>query len=110
MPAGNFFQNKLVDWLRGQAFPAAPANTSLVLLTCTKGLRQNSLLYALNDTITLLANNGTRRLYKCTTGGTTAAAQSTLYPGVANEVINDGTAVFTDQDSVLRAKGATFVE
>jgi hypothetical protein len=112
MPAGNYFMNKLVDWLRGQAFPGAPANTFIALLTCTKGLRQSLFTYAVNDTITLLANNGTRRLYKCTaiTTGISAAAQGTLYPGVANEVIVDGGATFTEQDSVLRAQGATFVE
>jgi hypothetical protein len=112
MPAGNYFQNKCVDWLRGQAFPGAPANTYLTLLSCTKGLRQNSFTYAVNDTITLLANNATRRLYKCTsiTTGISAAAQSTLYPGVANEVIVDGGATFTEQDSVLRAVGATWIE
>lgn len=110
MPASNYLQNKLLDYVfRGQAMPANPV-IYVGLLTCTKGSRQNSFAYSLNDTVTLLANNGTQRLYKVTTAGTTAAAQGTLYPGVANEVITDGTAVLTDQDSSLRASGAALVE
>ena len=112
MPASNYLQNKLLDYLfRGQAMPANPV-IYVALLTCTKGSRQNSFTYAVNDTITLLANNGTQRLYKCTaiTTGISTSAQGVLFPGVANEVIVDTGATFTDQDSVLRAVGATFVE
>jgi hypothetical protein len=48
-------------------------------------------------------------LYKVTTAGTCAAAQSTLYPGVAGEVIQDGTAYLTEQDVNLDA-GTACVE
>lgn len=37
------------------------------------------------------------------TAGTSAAAQSTLFPGTANEVITDGTAGFTEQQLALDA-------
>lgn len=99
----DYSQNKLVDlMLRGQAF-TAPPTLYHTLLTCTKGARQNSIAYAVNDTIAVVANDGKIHLYKCTTLGTTAAAQSTLYPGVAAEVITDGTAVFTEQSAALDA-------
>lgn len=109
MGFSDYLENKLVDWMRGQAFPVAPANEFVGLLTSTKGPRANSTLYALNDTISLTANDGKTHLYKCTTGGTSAAAQGTLYPGAANEAIVDGTATFTEQDSALDA-GTAAVE
>jgi len=100
----NYQQNKIrVDWLRrGQTFTQL-VNTFIALLTTTKGPRQNSVAYVANDTISLTANDGKTHLYKCTTGGTTAAAQASLYPGANNEAITDNTAVFTEQDSALRA-------
>lgn len=88
--------------LRGTAF-SAPTALGIALLTSTKGPRANSTAYVLNDTISVVANDSKVHLYKCTTAGTTAAAQSTLYPGVKNEAITDGTAVFTEQDSALEA-------
>lgn len=104
-----YLANKLVDWLRrGQAYTPATANFSVGLLTSTKGPRGNSTVYALNDTLSLTANDGKTHLYKVTTAGTSAAAQSTLYPGVANEVITDGTAAMTEQTTAMRA--ATVVE
>lgn len=99
----DYIQNKLNDLLhRGQAF-TAPVTLYFALLKCTKGARANSTAYALNDTIAVLANDGKYHLYKCTTAGTTAASQSTLYPGTANEAITDGTAVFTEQNAGLDA-------
>ena len=100
----DYARNKVQDALkRGQAL-GAPATLYFALLKCTKGARANSTSYALNDTIAVLPNGATYyKLYKCTTAGTTAASQSTLYPGVANEVITDGTAVFTEQTSALNA-------
>lgn len=100
----SYLANKLVDWLRrGQAFTPPTANFSIGLLTSTKGPRANSTVYALNDTISLTANDGKTHLYKATTAGTSAAAQSTLYPGVNSEAITDGTAVFTEQAAAIRA-------
>lgn len=99
----DYVQNKVTDLLyRGQAF-SAPATIYFALLKCTHGARGNSTAYALNNTIAVLANDGKFHLYKCTTGGTTAGAQSTLYPGAANEAITDGTAVFTEQTAGLDA-------
>lgn len=105
----DFAQNKIVDALfRAQAL-GAPSTMHFTLLTCTHGARANSNAYALNDTIAVLANDSKYHLYKCTTAGTTAASQSTLYPGVANEAITDGTAVFTEQNAALDA-GSAMVE
>lgn len=98
-----YLANKIVDWLwRGQAYSPATANLSVGLLTSTKGPRANSSVYALTDTISLTANDGRTHLYKCTTAGTSAAAQAALYPGATAEAITDGTAVFTEQSNALR--------
>lgn len=107
----NYMANKIVDWrFRSQAFTPA-ATTYVGLLTTTKGPRGNSTVYALNDTISLIANDGKNHMYKCTTAGTSAAAQSTLYPGVKSEVITDGTAAFTEQYTALKAGiGGVIVE
>lgn len=92
-----YLVNKLVDaYQRGQAF-TMPATHYYAFFTTTHGPRANSTAYALNNTISVVGNDGKVNLYKVTTAGTTAAAQSTLYPGVSNEVITDGTAVLTEQ-------------
>lgn len=105
----DYLRNKITDWLmRGQVF-TPPATWYFGLVTSTKGLRANSTAYALNDTIFLTANDNKIHLYKCTTAGTTAAAQGTLYLGANNEVITDGTAVFTDQYAGLKS-GTAIVE
>lgn len=99
----DYAQNKITDAIhRGQAL-GAPATMYFALLKCTKGARVNSTAYALNDTIAVTANDGKIHLYKCTTAGTTAASQSTLYPGTKDEAITDGTAVMTEQGSALDA-------
>lgn len=109
MPYSDYAQNKVTDAVqRGQSL-GAPATGYFALLTCTKGARANSTAYALNDTIAVTANDSKLHLYKCTTAGTTASSQSTLYPGTANEAITDGTAVFTEQSSALDA-GTAMVE
>jgi hypothetical protein len=103
MNLSDFAENKLIDAMfRGQSL-GAPATLYFALLTSTHGPRANSTAYSLNNTISVVANDGKVHLYKCTTAGTTAAAQSTLYPGVANEAITDGTAVFTEQTAGLDA-------
>jgi hypothetical protein len=100
----SYLANKLIDQLlRAQAYTFPTTALSAGLLTSTKGPRANSTVYALNDTISLTPNSGPNRLYKCTTAGTSAAAQSTLYPGANSEVITDGTAVFTEQTVAMRA-------
>lgn len=106
----DYAQNKVNDAIhRGQPL-GAPATMYYALLKCTKGARANSTVYALNDTVAVTANDAKIHLYKVTTAGISAAAQSTLYPGVANEVITDGTAVLTEQNSALDSNSAAIVE
>jgi hypothetical protein len=106
---GSTLTDGTVTWTAVSGVPC-PSSIYVALLTCTKGSRANSTAYALNDTIALTANDTKIHYYKCTTAGTTAAAQSTLYPGAANEAITDGTAVFTEQNSGLDSNGAILVE
>lgn len=104
----NYASNRVIDReLRGQAY-TPPATHHFALLTSTTGPRANSTAYALDATFSVLANDGRVHLYKVTTAGTSAAAQGTLYPGVENEVISDGTATMTEQTSALKA--GTLVE
>ena len=105
----DFAQNKVIDAYRRAQALGAPVTLYFTLLLCNKGARANSTAYALNDTIAVLANDGKNHLYKCTAAGTSAAAQSTLYPGAWAEVIADGTASFTEQSSALDA-GTGLVE
>lgn len=69
----------------------------------TRGSRANSTAYAVNDTVTLTADDSRLHLYKCTTLGTSAATQSTNYNGASGEVVTDGTAVFTEQTPYVAA-------
>ncbi len=90
---------------RGSAL-GYPATGYWGLLKASKGDRStlNSQAVALNDTICLTPTGASRKqLYKVTTAGTLAASQGSLYPGVANEAITDGTAVLTEQTSALQA-------
>ena len=97
------YANALLAVKRGTAL-GYPATQYWALLKASKGARASSTAYALNDTVAIIPTGKTTlQLYKCTTGGTTAASQGTLYPGMANEVITDGTAVFTEQTSALQA-------
>lgn len=97
----NYLTNKFIDLVkRGQSFTPA-ATLYYGMIVATKGGRANSVAYSLNDTIHLTANDGKPHLYKCTTAGTSASSQGSLYPGAANEVITDGTAAFTEQTSAL---------
>ena len=102
----DYYQNKLVDLERGQAY-AYPATIYVGLLLCTKGPLARSTAYALNDTVSLIVGS-TNYLYKCTTAGTTAAS-APAYTGTPNEAITDGTAVFTEQTAALQA-GTAAVE
>jgi hypothetical protein len=100
----NYLENRLIDWKRGQAFPACPTSY-IALLTSTRGPRENlnGQAVALNDTMTATANDGRVHYYKVTTAGQLAVAQGALYAGIANEVVNDGTAVLKEQDDELDA-------
>lgn len=64
-------------------------------LVAYRGARANSARYELTECIYLTATDGKVHTYRCTTAGTTAAAQPT-YAGAAAEAITDGTAVFTE--------------
>ncbi|WP_180125634.1 hypothetical protein [Rhodoferax sp. BLA1] len=104
----SYLANKLMDWfVRSQAFTPPGAGLSVGLLVSTHGPRNNSATYALNNTFSVKASDGKTHLYKCTTPGSTAAAQGTLYPGAEGEVITDGTAVFTEQTAAVRGSLAT---
>ena len=103
MHLSNYLENKLLDKvLRAQAF-TPPATMYFALLTSTAGPRADSTAYVLDDTISVVADDTFVHLYKCTTAGTTAAAQGSLYSGSANEVVTDGTAAFTEQSAFLDA-------
>lgn len=106
---GSTLTDGTVTWTAVSGVPC-PSSLYIALLTTTKGSRANSTAYALNDTIALTANDSKIHYYKCTTAGTTAAAQSTLYPGAANEAITDGTAVLTEQNAGLDSNSAILVE
>lgn len=98
----DYAQNKIIDALwRGQAL-GAPATLYFGLICAAKGVRADSTAYALNDTITVQIG-GKYLLYKCTTAGTTAAAQPGGYTGAVGESITDGTAVFSEQSDALDA-------
>lgn len=105
----NYAENKVQDavW-RGQSL-GAPANMHVALLLSTHGPRANSTTYALNNTISVACSDGKIHLFKCTTAGTSNASQPAGYTGAADQVINDGTAVFTEQTSALDA-GTAMVE
>lgn len=102
-----------VTWTAVSGVPC-PSSLYYALLTCIKGGRLNSTAYSLNDTVAVTANDGKVHLYKVTTAGTTAAAQSTLYPGAVGEAITDGTAVLTEQSvgvdagTVVEATGGSY--
>lgn len=98
-----------VTWTTVSGVPC-PSTLYVALLTNIKGSRANTTAYSLNDTIALTANDGKIHYYKATTAGTTAGAQSTLYPGAVNEAITDGTAVFTEQNAGLDSNSAILVE
>lgn len=99
---GSTLVDNTVTWTAVSGVPC-PSQRYYALLTNIKGSRANSTAYSLNDTVSLTANDGVIHLYKVTTAGTTAAAQSTLYPGAVGEAITDGTAVLTEQSVALDA-------
>lgn len=99
----DFAQNKIIDAYRRAQALGAPATLYFTILTCTKGARANTTVYALNDTVAVLANDAKYHPYKVTTAGATAAAQGSLYPGTVGEAITDGTAVLTEQSAAVDA-------
>jgi hypothetical protein len=114
---GSTLGDNTVTWTAVSGVPC-PSTLYVALLKCTKGVRANTTAYALNDTIAVLVNasggtnagDGKYHYYKCTTAGTTAGAQGTLYAGLPNEVVTDNTAVFTEQTSAMDSNSAILVE
>lgn len=104
---GTTLTDGTVTWTAVSGIPCDLAHF-VSLLTINKGLRANTTAYVLQDVISLTATGGgasgdlAQHLYKCTTAGTTAGAQGTLYQGVDGEVITDGTAVFTELSPILK--------
>jgi hypothetical protein len=96
----NYAENQFIDtFIRGQAKPSI-TNWYIGLAISSKGKHAVSTAFALNDTVFIKGDDNVWRLYKCTTAGTTAGTKP-AYPGAANEVINDGTAVLTEQHAAL---------
>ena len=98
---GSTLVDGTVTWTAVSGVPC-PSAVYVALLTCTNGVRVNSTAYLLNNTIVVLIGSK-YYYYKCTTAGTSAAAQPATFLGAANEVITDGTAVFTEQTAALDA-------
>src|SRR6185312_8577788 len=104
---GSTLADGSVTWTAVSGIPSDLAHY-ISLLVGNKGPRANSTAYALHDVISLTATGGgatgdtNQHLYQCTTAGTTAASQGTLYQGVDGEVITDGTAVFTELSPTLK--------
>ncbi len=96
----NYAENQFIDtFIRGQAKPSI-STWHVGLATSNAGVHAVSTAFALDDTVFIQGDDGKYRLYKCTTAGTTAATKPS-YPGANNEVITDGTAVFTEQHSAI---------
>lgn len=97
---GSTLSDGSVTWTAVSGMPSL-LTVYAALLVINKGLRANSTAYSSGDCISLTANDTKQHVYRCTTAGTTAAAQSTLYPGAPGEAITDGSAVFTEIQPVL---------
>jgi len=103
----NALENEIVDGkLRGQPI-STPATVYVKLIQCD-GKHAASTAYTLNQLIGIEDDNGKWKMYECTTAGTSAASKPS-YPGGANEVIADGTAVFTNQNAGMES-GAKITE
>ena len=101
----NYAENKLIDAVfRAQAL-GAPATMYHALLTSTHGPRANSTAYALNNTISVVANDGKVHLYKCTTAGTTAAKVKTV--NAIGYIVNGRTYAKAATDDLFTLSGTT---
>lgn len=97
---GSTLSDGTVTWTSVSGMPSL-LTVYAALFSINKGLRANSTAYSSGDCISLTANDTKQHVYRCSTAGTTAAAQSTLYPGAPGEAITDGTAVFTEIQPVF---------
>lgn len=94
-----------VTWTIVSGMPS-PLKLYAALLNINKGLRANSIAYSVGDCISLTPTGGVngdtrQHVYRCTTAGTSAAAQPGTYLGAPGEVITDNTAVFTEISPVM---------
>jgi hypothetical protein len=89
----NYLENKLIDhtW-RGVAY-TAPAGIYHALFAATAGQSVRSVAATPGQTTIPAAPNG--HMYRCTTAGTTGAAEPT-WPTAAGGTVTDGTAVWTE--------------
>jgi hypothetical protein len=104
---GSTLTDNTVTWTAVATIPV-PIKLYASLFTINKGLRANSTTYSSGDCISLTPTGGAggdtrQHVYRCTTGGTTAAAQPATYLGVPGEAITDGTAVFTEIGPVMES-------
>jgi len=96
----NYAENQFIDtFIRGQAKQLI-STWYLGLAISSAGKHAVSTAVALNATLFIQDTASKWHLYKCTTAGTTAATKPS-YPGTKNELITDGTAVFTEQNSAI---------
>lgn len=85
-----------------------PAELHIGLIPVSRGYWQASTAYGIGDYVLPTTPNG--RLYKCTTAGTTGAAEPT-WPTTDGGTVNDGTAVWEEQTVALdAASGSTIPE
>lgn len=104
---GATLADNTVTWTVVSGVPTA-LGLYVALLAINKSLRANSTAYVVGDAISLAPTGGAggdnkQHLYRCTTAGTSAAAQPTTYLGVPGEAITDGTAVMTELSPVIQA-------
>lgn len=102
---GATLTDNTVTWTAVSGMPS-PLKLYAALLTINKGLRQNSTAYSTGDCVSLTATGGTngdtrQHVYRCTTAGTTAAAQGAGFLGAPGEVIADNTATWTEIGPVM---------
>lgn len=100
-----YAQNKLIDFVLRQQAWTPPSVAYVGLILATKGYHATSTAYSSGDTVMPIGGNG--RLYKCTTGGTTAGSAPT-WPTTPGGTVSDGGAVWTEQS--LAIEQGTFDE
>ena len=106
MATGIAFPNtREIEWLnynlRGSAMPAAP--TALYLGLFGAAPWQASTAYALNAFVCDSNDTANTRLYKCTTAGTSGAADPFAAGNTDGQVITDNTVTWTEQTLAMEA-------